>query len=351
MEAEIKSHSDNGTWELVELPDAAGNVVKHKARLVAQGYTQQFGIDFDEVFAPVISQTTFRTLLAVASKQLIVLHQFDGKTAYLHGELEEEVFMRQPPGFVVSGRENLVCRLRKSIYGLKQSARCWNQTLHEGLLGLQFKQSRFDPCLYTRNARKHVVFVLIYVDDIVVGCKDDVEIAKVFQSLRKKFDITNLGKLTYFLGMEIDRMDGVYSICLRGYIQKVAERFEMQNAKPSKTPMDCGYIQLDDRGQKLPDSTKYRSLVGALLYIAVHARPDIAACTSILGRRVCDPFDADWTAAKRVVRYLLGTIGWKLQYTGAAGELIGYTDAGRQLITVFCWVVRQFHGSAVDNLQ
>lgn len=362
MKSELKSHFENGTWELVPLPvgrkavgsrwvfklkkDAAGNVIRHKARLVAQGYSQQYGIDFDEVFAPVTNQTTFRALLAIASREGIALKHLDVKTAYLHGELEEEVYMRQPPGFEEPGREHLVCRLRKSIYGLKQSARCWNRKLHEALTRMKFQQSQSDPCLYTKIVDGNMVYVLIYVDDIVVGCKNESESIKVYEYLKKTFDIAFLGDLTYFLGMQIDRKDGKYSLSLSGYIDHVANRFGMKDSKPAKTPMDSGYLKLTDYGKPLEDSTVYRSLIGALLYIAVHARPDISVSTSILGRRVSCPSDTDWTAAKRIVRYLLGTRDWKLEFTGTEEGLLGFCDAdwagdqeSRKSTTGYCFLL------------
>jgi hypothetical protein len=182
MDDEMKSQLENETWELVELPegkkvvgckwvykikrDSSGNVVKFKARLVAQGFTQQFGIDYDEVFAPVINKTSLRIMLSVASKKKMKLIHWDVKTAYLCGELNEEIFMRQPKGYE---KRSLVCKLKKSIYGLKQSARCWNQKLHSVLVGLSFTQSKSDKCLYFKDVNGKMLYVLIYVDDLLVG--------------------------------------------------------------------------------------------------------------------------------------------------------------------------------------
>lgn len=363
MESELKSHQENQTWELVRLPegrkavgsrwvfkvkrDAAGVPVRHKARLVAQGFSQQFGVDFEEVYAPVANQSTFRALVAIASKENIALKHLDVRTAYLHGDLKEEVFMRQPPGFVEPGQEHFVCRLKKSIYGLKQSARCWNQKLQEVLVRMGFKPGQADACLYTKSVGTctNTVYVLVYVDDIVVGCKDDAASENVYNELKRSFDIVHLGDLSYFLGMQIERRNGTYSISLGGYITQLADRFGLKDAKPAKSPMDSGFLQLEDRGSPI-DGTLYRSLVGALMYIGVHARPDIAASTSILGRRVSDPREADWTAAKRTVRYLIGTKHHGLHFTGEAGDLTGYCDAdwagdheSRKSTSGFCFLL------------
>lgn len=171
-----------------------------------------------------------------------------------------------------------------------------------------------------------MVYLLVYVDDIVLGCADEGVTIGIFTELKKHLDITNLGELKYFLGMEICREEGGYSLSLRGYIEKLAARFRMSDAKHAKTPMDEGFLKLECE-EKFEDPSSYRSLIGALLYISVHARPDISVSTSILGRRVSRPTQVDWTAAKRVVRYLLGTKHWKLSFTGDTGDLVGYTDA------------------------
>lgn len=343
MRDELKSHSENGTWDLVDLPagrkpvgcrwvfklkrNAAGQVVKHKARLVAQGFLQKFGEDYDEVFAPVTTHPTFRLLLALASKRRMTLKHFDVKTAYLHGQLDEELYMVQPPGHVVKGKENKVCRLRRSIYGLKQSARCWNKRLDAVLKTMGFEQSTADTCLYTKKVNGKMVYLLVYVDDILVGCEDDSEIELVYKQLKKYFDMTDLGDLSYFLGMEVEKEANGYSVSLRGYIDRVVDKFGLRDAKGAKTPMDTGYVKEEDKSSALSDGKQYRSLVGALLYIAVCARPDVAVSASILGRKVSAPTEADWVAAKRVVRYLKATKDWRLQYSNSGGDLDGFSDA------------------------
>lgn len=169
--------------------------------------------------------------------------------------------------------------------------------------------------------------MLVYVDDILVGSESDAEIEKIYKELRKEFEMTDLGDLNYFLGLEVTRSDGMYSISLEGYIERVVERFGLRDAKGAKTPMEEGFTKADTGSPLLEDATKYRSLVGALLYIAVCARPDIAVSASVLGRSVSAPREADWVAAKRVVRYLKATKQWRLQYGEPKGGLIGYSDA------------------------
>lgn len=197
--------------------------------------------------------------------------------------------MKQPPGFIVKGKERLVCRLRRSIYGLKQSARCWNQRLHAVLQQLGFKQSESDHCLYTKVVGGLQVFLLVYVDDILVACRSSAEIDKITRALKREFDITDLGEPSYFLGLEIQRHDGKYSVSLEGYIDRIAQRYGLQAAKAAKSPMDIGFVSTTDSSTPFSDNLAYRSLVGALLYVAVCARPDVAVSASILGRRYVHP--------------------------------------------------------------
>lgn len=344
MLEELESHQRNNTWTLVPLPEgrkAIGSkwvykekrneenqVVKHKARLVAQGYAQRSGVDVDDVFAPVTCQATFRTFLSVAAKNGMHVRHLDVKTAYLYGHLEEEVFMRQPPGFVVPGKEHLVCRLQRSIYGLRQSARCWNRRLDEVLLKSGFKAAVADPCLYVGNSGNTKVFLVVYVDDILVASTNESELEKVCSSLEAEFELTSLGEVRHFLGVEVKREGNVFKISLQNYIDKLLKVFGMEQCKTAKSPMDPGYLKLADDGKPFEDPSNYRSLVGGLLYLAIVARPDIAATAGILGRRFSAPRECDWTAAKRVLRYLKATKCYQLQLGGDQQQsLTGYSDA------------------------
>lgn len=344
MVDEMDSHRRNGTWDLVPLPkgrklvgskwvfklkrNEADEVVKFKARVVAQGHTQQFGIDYDQVFAPVTRQTTLRTFLTVAANRGLVVRHLDVKTAYLNGTLEEEIFMRQPPGFAVPGQEELVCRLKRSIYGLRQSARCWNRRLNDVLIKLGFKASAADQCLYVKKDGEVTVLLLVYVDDMLLASSNEAEMERVYQGLAQEFEITSLGEIRHFLGLEVRREDGAYFVRLKQYIEKLLDKHGMDQAKTAKSPMDSGYLKSQETSKLLEDSTVYRSLVGGLLYLSVIARPDIAAAMAILGREFAAPSEADWTAAKRVLRYLKATKDSYLQLGGNSNQpLIGYSDS------------------------
>lgn len=340
MEEEIASLNEHRTWELVPLPpgkkaigcrwtfkkkeNETGQTVRYKARLVAQGFSQQFGSDFDEVFAPVVRQPTLRTMLTIASREGMLVKHLDIKTAYLYAELKEDIYMKQPPGF--SEDNGLVCHLRRSIYGLKQSARIWNKKIDSFLQQMQFRASESDPCLYVRERNGKLSFILIYVDDIVVFCHSEGEFQEICGVLQKHFKLSSLGELRQFLGIHVEKIGDHYTLCQKNYIEKLVSRFGHDDAKTSKIPIDPAYVKQKEE-EELPNNTSYCSLVGSLLYVAVNTRPDICVSTSLLGRKVTKPTNRDWTEAKRVLRYLKGTKDLRLHLGSGAGGLECFVDA------------------------
>ena len=226
MNREMESLKSNQVWELVEPPsdrkiigskwvfkrkiDANGVVERHKARLVAQGCTQKFGLDYEETFSPVVRFESIRTVVALGAQQRLQLHQMDVSTAFLHGELTEEVYMRQPEGFVEPGKEHLVCCQNRSIYGLKQPPRCWNHVLDNRLKEMGFKQTPSDPCLYVHTGSEGVFIVAVYVDDIVLGGRSEAKMTAVKEELSQKFQMKDLGPLHHFLRIKVvqDRLTG-----------------------------------------------------------------------------------------------------------------------------------------------
>lgn len=348
MTEELHSLEEMQTWSLTELPknkqaigckwvfktklDAMGNVVKYRARLVAQGFSQKYGTDYDEVFAPVGKLATFRTLLTLASYKKLKVHHFDIKTAFLNGKLNEEIYMKQPPGFISTETAKLVCKLHRSIYGLKQSARVWNEHLNTVLEDEGFQRGKADTCLYSKKVGDKWYYIFVYVDDlIVVG--DANFVGYVYEILSKHFTVSNLGELKLYLGIEVERDgDGIYSIHQSSYISRILERFQMENAKPDKTPMDTGYLknELQREETEMPEKDRYRQAIGCLLYVATCTRPDIAVSVSISSRKITNPSLADWTAVKRIMRYLKGTLDYKLKLGNTEGRtnvVFGYADA------------------------
>lgn len=257
VEEELQSHKENCTWNIVSLPhgrktigckwifkrniDETGKVVRYKARLVVQGFTQKFGSDYDEVFAPVVKQTTFRTLLSVAHQRNMLIKHVDVKTAYLNGELQETVYMKLPPGCDYED-PSLVCHLQKGLYGLKQAANIWNKKLDSVLRKLGFKPSESDPCLYSKhNDDGTTSFIAVYVDDLIIVCESEKEHEAIFKNLNSHFKVTSLGDITHFLGIHVIRSQDGVSLNQKAYIQKLLTRFGLQDAKSSKIPLDPGY--------------------------------------------------------------------------------------------------------------
>lgn len=346
MNDEINSLYENQTWDLVDLPegekgigckwtfkikrDACGKITRYKARLVAQGFSQKFGTDYDEVFAPVAKQTTFKILLAVASAKGMEVKHLDVKTAFLYGELEEVVYMKQPQGFVVEGKEKKVCLLRRSIYGLKQAGRVWNKLLCQVLIDAKYVQSTNDPCLFTLAIKENICHVLIHVDDIITANTNNEMFENLEKILSSKFEINNLGDVRSYLRMEIQRNEnGWFGINQTAFIRKIIDDFGLADAKPSNVPMDVSYRKQTDTGDILISNDKYRSLIGSLLYVSVNTRPDIAASVGILSQKVERPTQDDWNELKRVVRYLKGTADLSLVIgnNNQHENLIGYADA------------------------
>ena len=342
MKEELESIEANKTWVLTDLPtnrksigskwvfkakaDENGNVARYKARLVAQGFTQKFGVDYDEVFAPVARSSTMRVLLSFAGKHKFFAKHFDVKTAFLNGILEEEVFMRQPPGFKNSDQ---VYKLNKSLYGLKQAARVWNLALHNELISLNFIQSDVDKCLYVLREQGKVVYLLVHVDDMILVGNDEKTIESVVIKINQKFELKDLGNIKHFLGIDVEKdEDGNFVLSQSRYIEKIIEEAGLCDAKPSKFPLDPGYFKLNDENF-LQDNHEYRQLIGMLLYLTTHSRPDISASVSILSQKISKPNQTDINEVKRVIRYLKGTKNFKLKLSNALREqsLFSFSDA------------------------
>ena len=346
MEVEMKSLKENEVWDLVELPKdrkaigskwvykvktgADGSIERYKARLVAQGFSQKYGDDYDETFCPVVRLESLRALIALAVQLGLKLHQVDVTTAFLNGELEEEVYMRQPEGFITDGEENLVCKLRKSIYGLKQSPRCWNTALDSHLKDIGFVQSVSDPCVYT-DKEGDMFFIGVYVDDIILAGRSDKKIREVKDALARKFNIKDMGKLHYFLGTMVLHDEKSESIWIGQpvYTNNLLKKFGMQDCKAVCTPVDISTKLVKATSEdECVDQQLYQSAIGSLLYLSVSTRPDITYAVSTLARFSSSPTQQHWTALKRVMRYLKGTTNYGIMYNKKGSqECICYSDA------------------------
>lgn len=342
MKKEIDALEKNETWKITELPPGKksidskwiykikykpnGEVERYKARLVAKGFTQVEGIDFHETFAPVAKLVTVRCALAIASKKQWEIHQLDVNNAFLHGDLDEEVYMKIPQGFD-KGHENKVCKLQKSIYGLKQASRNWHQKLTKALLGDGFQQSKADHSMFVFKENGIHLIALVYVDDILLMGNDKAKIEKVKRQLHSHFSIKDLGYLKYFLGIEVARSEEGIVISQRKYTLDILESCGIEGCRPSNFPMEQNLQLRNNEDSPLVDASKYRRLVGRLLYLTV-TRPDIAFSVNQLSQFLCTPRKTHMDAAVRVLRYLKTTPGQGL-FLPAKGnlELIAYCDA------------------------
>ena len=342
MNKEMVSLQKNGVWDLVELPkgrklvgskwvfkvkvDADGTIEQHKARLVAQGFSQIYGMDYDETFCPVVRPESVRTVIAFAAKNKMNLHQMDVSTAFLNGVLEEEVYMKPPEGFVKPGEENLVCRLKKSIYGLKQSPRCWNTALDKHLKHIGLKQSSADPCLYIAEGGEKVI-IAVYVDDILIATETKHTLQHIKDRITKEFEVKDLGPLSSFLGVKVDQKQNEIWIGQPGYATRMLEKFGMIEAKPVSTPVDVS-MTLQTDSEKIPiDKQLYQSAVGSLLYLSNWTRPDIAFAVSNVAKFSSNPTQEHWIAVKRILRYIKGTVNVGINYTMDTSDIFGYCDA------------------------
>lgn len=307
--------------------DAQGHIERYKARLVAKGYKQREGIDFNETFAPVSKHTTLRALLAVVAEDDLHLHQLDIKTAFLNGELEENIYMVQPPGYEQGGPRT-VCHLHKSLYGLRQAPRAWHAKLKSELEVLGFRASEHDPGLFIQEKNGRCMYLLVYVDDMLIISKDLRDIQAIKQALGSVFDIHDLEQAKFFLGMEITRGEGFVKLSQKKAVGDLIKKFGMEDAKNKSTPFSPA-TRLSQAGSKEVDKTRvpYMELVGSLMYLAACTRPDIAQAVGVLSRFMAHPTEQHWSTAKGVVRYLLGSQYLGIVFKRGAGSLTGYCDA------------------------
>ena len=302
---------------------ADGTVERHKARLVVQGYTQQYGQDYDETFSPVVRFESLRTVMALSVQNGLKLHQMDVTTAFLNGELKEEVYMRQPEGYTVKGKENLVCRLEKSIYGLKQSSRCWNSALDTHLKKMGFVQSAGDPCLYM-SSEGEMFLIAVYVDDILLAGESDKRMAKVKQEdgQSQTSSLTTIsseghGRITLLPWYE-SHSRSKHRKCVDWPAvihREYAEKIWYGEFKPIRTPVDTStkLVKAKDEDTCV-DQQLYQSAVGSLLYLSIATRPDIAYAISNVAKFCAKPTKQHWVAVKRILRYLRGTHTFGLLY-------------------------------------
>jgi len=343
MHEELENFERNQVWVLVDPPFSCkpigtkwvfknkqgedGLVVRNKARLVAQGFCQKEGIDYGETFAPVARLEAIRILLAFAASRGFKLYQMDVKSAFLNGYIEEEVYVKQPPGFEHPKFPNHVFKLQKALYGLKQAPRAWYARLKTFLLENGFKMGSVDKTLFLLRQGNDSLIVQIYVDDIIFGGSSHFLVAKFAESMSKEFEMSMMGELTFFLGLQIKQTQEGTFVHQGKYTMDVLKKFDMADAKPISTPIPTSAaLDADEDGESV-DQKEYRSMIGSLLYLTA-TRPDIHFAVCLCARFQASPRTSHRQAVKRIMRYLRFTPEFGLWYSASSTlSLCGYSDA------------------------
>ncbi|GJS89286.1 putative ribonuclease H-like domain-containing protein [Tanacetum coccineum] len=338
MQDEIHEFDRLEVWELVPRPiyvmvialkwiykvklDEYGDVLKNKARLVAKGYRQEEGIDFEESFAPVARIEAIRIFIANAATKNMIIYQMDVKTAFLNGDLQEEVFVSQPEGFEDQDNPTHVYRLKKALYGLKQAPtkalyrlkhapRAWYDTLSKFLLANNFFKGAVDPTLFTRKSGKHILLVQIYVDDIIFASTDHNACNTFSKEMSSKFQMLMMGQMSFFLRLQVSQSPGGIFINQAKYALETLKKYGMDLSDPVDTPM-VDRLKLDEDLMGIPvDQTRFRGMVGSLMYLTA-SRPDLVFAVCMCARYQAKPTKKHLEAIKRIFRYLKGTINMGL---------------------------------------
>jgi transposase InsO family protein len=347
---EIQQLKHNKTWVLVEPPPDTNIVgcrwilklkampdgsVKYKARLVAQGFTQRPGVDFDETYSPVVRFASLRALFSLAAHYDWEVHHMDVKSAYLNGTLEETIYMRQPEGFEEKGKEQFVCLLKKGLYGLKQAGRCWNHTIDPALQKLGLIPSDKDNCVYFHRSNNEMIIICLYVDDLFLFTASSRLLKQFKQGLKAKFEMEDLGEARLVLGMQIirDRANRTLTISQQAYLEKLIEKLGLMNMNALSTPMipNAVLVKAPSNHTASPqDISWYQSVIGSLMYVSNGTRPDIAFTVNRLSKYSSNPDATHISALKHLLRYVRGTLSYCLTYTGTEDQqppLIAYCDA------------------------
>lgn len=358
MNEEIAALEANQTWDIESCPSTVvplgckwvysvkvrsdGRLDRYKARLVVLGNKQEYGVNYEETFAPVAKMTTVRTILALAASKDWPLHQMDVKNAFLHGDLKECIYMKAPPGLFTSPTSN-VCKLRRSLYGLKQAPRAWFDKFRTTLLQFSFNQSKYDTSMFLRKSDMGIVVLLVYVDDIVITGSDSALLEELKTHLSKSFHMKDLGSLTYFLGLEVHRSPSGISLNQHKYASDLVAIAGLQDATSVDTPMELNVKLRKEEGDLLADPSLYRTLVGSLVYLTI-TRPDIAFAVQQVSQFLQTPRHLHLAAVRRIIRYVQGTSARGLFFpVGNSPRLVAYSDADwagcadtRRSITGWC---------------
>jgi hypothetical protein len=343
MHDELHQFTRNDVWTLVPRPaeqniigtkwifknktDEHGTVVRNKARLVVQGYTQIEGVDFDETFAPVARIESIRILLSIACQLDFKLYQMDVKSAFLNGVLQEEVYVKQPKGFQDPHHPHHVYKLKKALYGLKQTPRAWYERLTNYLLAKVFTRGQADRTLFIKNQGTHKLIAQIYVDDIIFGATLDSLAHEFSEEMKQEFEMSMIGELNYFLGLQVKQTTKGIFISQSKYAKDLVKRFGLDGKSRARTPMSTSIKISSYLEGKSVDPSLYRSMIGSLLYLTA-SRPDIAFSVGVCARFQANPKESHLTVVKHIITYVNDTLSYGIWYSRETNlVVVGYSDA------------------------
>ena len=346
MNEEIDALWDNETFELTPLPEGRTSVGgkwvyaikldpngedKYKTRFVAKCYSQAPGIDYHETFSATARITSVRMLMQLAIQKGMVVHQMDVKTAYLNAPIDCELYIEQPEGYERKGPngEKLVCKLKKSLYGLKQSGRNWNCLWHGHLTQEGFVQSLADPCVYVKITEFGQVIAIVWVDDIIIAGSNRDVLKRAKESLMMRFQMKDLGVLSWFLGIQFKCENDCIEMSQSKFVEKILERFNMSDCKPKAVPCELGVNKASTVNEsEFENVNLYREIVGSLIYLMTCTRPDLCYVVTYLSQHLSKPMKLRYGMAKQVLRYLKCTYNRCLKFVkGPQLKLVGYSDS------------------------
>ncbi|GJW95699.1 putative ribonuclease H-like domain-containing protein [Tanacetum coccineum] len=321
MQEEMQQFINQKVWKLVPLPDgkiaigtkwilknkrdARGIVVRNKARLVAQGHRQEEGIDYDEVFAPVARIEAIRLFLAFASYMGFMVYQMDVKSAFLYGEIDEEVYVTQPKGFEDPHFPKHVYKVVKALYGLHQAPRAWYARLSTFLLKHNYRRGTIDKTLFIKKNSRDIILVQVYVDDIIFGSTKKAWCDEFEVLMKGEFEMSAMGELTFFLGLQVkQKPDGIF-ISQDKYVQDMLKKFDMESVRTATTPYEASKPKSKDEPDDAVNVHLYRSMIGSLMYLTA-SRPDIMFAVSACSRHQVTPLTSNLNAVKKIFKYLKG---------------------------------------------
>ena len=362
MVEELKALEDNDTFDLVPREDnetvagrwvfaiklGSDNEEMYKARYVAKGFSQTHDVNYSETFSPTAKMTSVRILMDLAIRQNLLIHQMDVRNAYLNSNIDYDIYVEQPNGFKLSGKngEDLILKLNKSLYGLKQSGRLWNELLDDFLCILNFEQSHSDYCVYTKIHDGIKIIIIVWVDDLIIASSDLVSINNVKTELGNKFKMKDFSQISYFLGIDFEINNNNIKMHQSKCICKLLARFGMADCNKKLIPCDVNSPKIDDsESEPLEDRRLFQEIVGSLIYLMTGTRPDICYVVTKLSQFMSNPTQAHLNLVKSVLRYLKGTINEGIVYLkiNEPVQLVGYSDSDwgssndRKSISGYCF--------------